>query len=59
MSEEEGKRNFWVGNALLVLALVILLNMGQLWEQFGALAMVVWVAVAGLGGYYLMNDGSK
>ena len=59
MSEEEGKRNFWVGNALLVLALVILLNMGPLWEQFGALAMAVWIAVAGLGGYFLMNDGSK
>ncbi len=59
MNEEASKRNFWIGNALLVLALVILLNMGSLWEQLGAMAMVLWVVVAGLGGYFLMNDGSK
>ncbi len=59
MSEQEGKRNFWIGNVLLLLAFAILLNMGSLWEQFGVAAMAVWVVIAGLGGYFLMNDGSK
>ncbi len=57
MSETDGKRNFWLGNGLLVAALVMLLNMGELWEQLGIVAMVLWVVVTGLGGYLLMNDG--
>jgi hypothetical protein len=46
---------FWLGNGILLLALVMLWNMGVLWEHLGAAAMVLWVAVAGYGAYLLMS----
>lgn len=47
--------NFWLGNAILALALVLLLNIGALWEQMGPLAMLIWAGLAGLGAYLLMH----
>ncbi len=49
---------FMLGNAVLVAALLMLLNFGALWELMGAAAMGLWIAVAGLGAWLLMKkDG--
>lgn len=47
--------NFWLGNGILFLALVMLWNIGVLWEHLGVAAMVLWVAVTGFGAYLLMS----
>jgi len=54
MNEKEFGPTFWLGNAILGLALFMLLFMGSMWETFGPLAMVLWAAVAGLGMYLVM-----
>ncbi len=46
---------FMLGNGVLVIALVMLLNFGVLWEFMGAAAMGLWIAVAGLGAYLIMK----
>jgi len=48
--------SFWVGNALLGLSLVLLIFMGRLWEVMGALAMGLWMVVAGVGMYLITQD---
>lgn len=47
---------FWMGNAILAVALLMLLFIGKLWESMGVGAMVLWVLVVALGVYLLMND---
>jgi len=54
MSSNKGL-NFWLGNAILALALLLLLNMGALWEQMGMLAMVLWVITVGIGAYLVLS----
>jgi len=48
--------SFWIGNALLGLSLFLLIFMGQLWEMLGSLAMVLWMAIAGVGMYLVTKD---
>lgn len=58
MNDNKDKRSFWLGNGILLVALLMLWNIGPLWEQLGVAAMVLWVAVTGLGAYILMKgDG--
>jgi len=54
-SEPEPNKYFWLGNAVLTLALVMLLFMGQLWTLLGAWAMGLWAAVAAIGTWLLMQ----
>lgn len=54
MNDQEFGPTFWLGNAVLALALFMLLFMGTMWETFGPLAFVLWTAVAGLGIYLVM-----
>jgi hypothetical protein len=54
-NEKQGPR-FWLGNAVLAIALVMLLFMGTLWEHIGVWAMGVWAVVAGIGAYLVMTD---
>ncbi|KAA3629284.1 MAG: hypothetical protein DWQ09_03250 [Proteobacteria bacterium] len=49
-------KNFWAGNAILALALIVLLALGRLSEILGIWAMVLWIALVGLGVYLLMRD---
>ncbi len=58
MSETKSK-NFWLGNAVLVVAMIVLLEFGKLWEAIGFLAMVIWIALVALGVYLLMTDKSE
>lgn len=48
--------NFWLGNGLLGLALVLMLFMGTLWNLIGSWAMGLWMILAGAGMYFLMQD---
>ncbi len=59
MEDPKKSRNFWLGNALLGLALVILLFMERLWQIMGVGAMVLWVVVAAIGAYFLMKDRDR
>lgn len=56
MNDSERTRNFWLGNAFLVAALIVLLKMGLLWERIGVWAMIIWVILAGVGAYFLLID---
>ena len=47
---------FWIGNALLGLALVMMFFLGALWEQLGVWAMALWMVLAGMGMYFVMAD---
>ncbi len=56
MNDQENRKFFWLGNVLLGVALVMLINLNTLWEQMGVAAMVLWVATAGLGAYLLTKE---
>ena len=56
MNDSKQSTNFWLGNAILAVALVVVLFMGRLWELMGRGAMVLWVALIVVGVYLLMKD---
>jgi hypothetical protein len=52
MNDPQHPASFWLGNALLGLALVMLIFLGSLWESFG-----VWtMGLAGAGMYLVTKD---
>jgi hypothetical protein len=50
------KPAFWIGNALLVVATLMLVYMGPLSERLGTGAMALWMIVAGAGIYLITRD---
>jgi hypothetical protein len=56
MNEPEHSKNFWLGNGILAVALLVLLFMGRLWEAMGIGAMVLWTALVVVGVFLLMKD---
>jgi hypothetical protein len=52
---ESQRVRFWAGNAVLVVALVVMFNMGALSERFGIGAVVLWMALVALGFYLIMS----
>ncbi len=48
--------NFWLGNGLLALALLMLIFMGTLSEMFGFGAVIAWMGVAAAGTYFIMKS---
>ena len=52
-------KSFWAGNAILALALIVLLALDGLSEVLGVWAMVLWIVLVGLGVYLLMRDKSE
>jgi purine-cytosine permease-like protein len=60
MSEQPPSNTFWLGNAILAVAMFMLLFMGSAWETLGISAMVLWIALVALGVYLVMqkNEGS-
>lgn len=48
--------SFWIGNALLGVALLMLIFLGRLWEMMGSLAMGLWMVLAGAGMYLVTRD---
>lgn len=59
MDGPENSNNFFIGNAILAVALLLLLFMGRVWEIMGAGAMVLWVALVVAGVTFLMKDKKK
>lgn len=57
MQENKHGPKFWLGNGLLGLSLIILFFMGALSEHLGIWAMGLWMALAGIGMYFVMADG--
>jgi hypothetical protein len=47
------KTRFVLGNIILGVGLIMLLNINTLWDQMGAAAMGLWIAVVGLGAYLI------
>ena len=56
MQDERPKLNFWIGNAILAVAMLCLLFMGALWELLGGMTMVFWIGLVIAGVYFLMKD---
>ncbi|MBK9325338.1 MAG: hypothetical protein IPN00_03020 [Hydrogenophilales bacterium] len=55
MQEKHGPE-FWIGNALLGLSLIMLIFLGALWEALGVWAMMLWMVLAGVGMYFVTRD---
>ncbi len=56
MNAPHHKTGFLLGNALLAIALAMLIFLDTLWAQFGTWAMGLWMAVAGVGMYLITRD---
>jgi hypothetical protein len=56
MNEIKHGTRFWIGNAILAVALISLFYMGPLSERLGIWAMVLWMILAAVGMYFLMTD---
>ena len=52
---EQPSGTFWLGNAILAVAMILLLFMGNAWESMGVGAMVVWIGMVVLGVYLIMQ----
>jgi hypothetical protein len=47
------KTRFILGNIVLGIGLIMLWKINLLWEQMGAAAMGLWIAIVGLGVYLI------
>lgn len=56
MQENKHGPKFWLGNGLLGLSLLVLLFMDALAQQMGLWAMALWMILAGIGMYFVMED---
>ena len=53
------RRNFWIGNAVLALAMLLLFFMGPLSNALGIWAAVLWMVLAAAGMGLIMSDRSE
>lgn len=56
MRDPKQRIQFWLGNGLLGAALLTLFFLGPLSELLGMGAMLLWMALAGAGMYFVMQD---
>lgn len=56
MNDSQRKRNFWLGNAILAIALVVLLNLESLSKAMGFGAMILWIVLVAVGATLVMSD---
>jgi len=63
MQQSDNSYKFWLGNGILVVAMVVLLFIDRLWALMGVAAMGLWIVLAGAGAYCLLtakeNPGSN
>ena len=59
MNNDEKGGAFWLGNAILAVALLMLLYMNTLWEMMGGAAMILWIGVVAVGVYFLMEKSNS
>jgi hypothetical protein len=48
--------NFWIGNAVLVVAFICLFDMDALSALLGIWAMIMWMVLAAIGFYLIYRD---
>lgn len=53
--DPEQSRNFWIGNVLLALALLMLFFIDDLWKLLDVGALVLWMFTAAAGTYFIMK----
>lgn len=53
--DPEQTRNFWIGNGLLAVALLMLFFMGDLSQMLGVGAVALWMVLAAIGTYFIMK----
>lgn len=53
------KRNFWIGNGILAVAMLTLLFMGPLSEALGIWAALLWMVLAAVGMVLVMSDKTE
>lgn len=58
MNTGKRSRNFWIGNSVLVGAMLMLLFMGPLSNALGIWAAVLWMVAAAVGMGLIMSDKS-
>lgn len=58
MNTGKHSRNFWIGNAVLTLAMLMLLFMGPLSDAMGIWAAALWMALTAVGVGLIMSDKS-
>lgn len=58
MNLDKQKRNFWIGNGILAVAMLTLFFMGPLSEALGIWAAVLWMVLAAVGMTLVMSDKS-
>jgi len=56
MNDTPHRIPFWIGNALLAFALILLFFINPLWASLGTWAMVLWMMLAGIGFYLVTRD---
>lgn len=49
-------RNFWLGNGVLAVAMLMMFFMGPLSDALGIWAAVIWMVLAALGVALIMSD---
>jgi len=59
MNDAPRSPNFWYGNVILAIALLVLLKLDLFSQYLGFGAMVLWVALVAVGAWLLMNDKGK
>ncbi|HEY9099102.1 MAG TPA: hypothetical protein VIN38_09540 [Thiobacillus sp.] len=58
MNSGKHKRNFWIGNGVLAVAMLMMFFMGPLSDALGIWAAVLWMVLAALGMGLIMSDKS-
>ena len=56
MNTGKRSRNFWIGNAVLALAMLLLFFMGPISDALGIWAAVLWMVLAAVGMALIMSD---
>jgi len=59
MNTTQHSPKFWYGNAILAVALLVLLKLDVLSKYMGFGAMVLWIALVVAGVWLLMKDKSR
>ncbi|MHB1053766.1 MAG: hypothetical protein ACYCZT_11965 [Thiobacillus sp.] len=59
MNTGKHRRNFWSGNVVLALAMLMLFFMGPLSNALGIWAAVLWMVLAAVGVGLIMSDKSE
>ncbi|MDO9467004.1 MAG: hypothetical protein Q7J36_06865 [Thiobacillus sp.] len=58
MNHSKHSRNFWIGNGVLAVAMLMMFFMGPLSDALGIWAAVLWMVLAAVGVALLMSDKS-